>query len=68
MGNPGYTAVVDDRAARRCAHVLRIPVIGTAGVVVLAKRRGFIGSVEEALNQLQGSRALAIGKIGRNAG
>jgi len=55
MGKPGYTAVVDDRAARRCARVLRIPVIGTAGVVVLAKRRGFIGSVEEALIRLQGA-------------
>jgi predicted nucleic acid-binding protein len=55
MRKPGYTAVLDDRAARRCARVLRIPVIGTAGIVVLAKRRGFIGSVEEALMCLQGA-------------
>lgn len=40
---------VDDRAARRCARVLDIPLLGTAGVVVLAKRRGLIASVGEAL-------------------
>lgn len=50
-----YTALVDDRTARRCARVLGIPIMGTAGVVVLAKRRGLIGSVEEALRRLQGA-------------
>lgn len=53
MCKPDYTAVVDDRAARRCAQVLSIPLIGTAGVIVLAKRRGFLGSVEEALIRLK---------------
>ncbi len=55
LSKPGYTAIVDDRTARRCAHVLRIPVIGTAGVIVLAKRRGLIESVEAALIQLHGA-------------
>lgn len=36
------TAVIDDRAARRCAHVLGVPVIGTLGVIVRAKRRALI--------------------------
>ncbi len=53
--NRDYTAIVDDRTARRCAHVLRISIIGTAGVVVLAKRRGLIDSVEGALRSLQGA-------------
>lgn len=53
LSKPGYIAVVDDRAARRCAHVLSIPLIGNAGVIVLAKRRGLLGSVEEALLRLQ---------------
>lgn len=52
---PGYTAIVDDRAARRCARVLGIHLQGTAGVVVLAKRRGLIGSVREALGHLKGA-------------
>lgn len=51
--NPGYTAIVDDRAARRCARVLGIKTIGTAGVIVLAQRRGLIESVEGALRRLQ---------------
>jgi predicted nucleic acid-binding protein len=50
-----YTAIVDDREARRCASVLNIPLIGTAGVVVLARRRGLIDSTEFALRQLQDS-------------
>ncbi|MCF7997116.1 MAG: DUF3368 domain-containing protein [Chromatiaceae bacterium] len=53
MRKSGCTAIVDDRAARRCARVLSIPLIGTVGVIVLAKRRGFLGSVEEALHRLQ---------------
>lgn len=50
-----YTAIVDDREARRCANVLNISLLGTAGVVVLARRRGLIGSTEVALRQLQGA-------------
>jgi predicted nucleic acid-binding protein len=42
--------------ARRLQHggwVLGITIIGTAGVVVLAKRRGLIESTEGALRRLQ---------------
>ncbi len=45
--------ILDDRAARRCATVFGISAIGTAGIVVIAKRRGLIPSVEQALRQLQ---------------
>lgn len=38
------TAVLDDRAARRCATALERPVIGTLGVIVRAKREGFIAA------------------------
>jgi len=48
-----YFAIVDDREARRCARVLGIAILGTAGVVVLAKRRGLIESTEGALRRLQ---------------
>jgi predicted nucleic acid-binding protein len=37
---PGFEAVLDDRAARRCADVLNVPVCGTVGVLMRAKRRG----------------------------
>jgi predicted nucleic acid-binding protein len=48
-----FTACVDDREARRCAAVLGLNTIGTAGVVVLARRRGLIDSTEAALRRLQ---------------
>lgn len=53
--NRDYTAIVDDREARRCASILNISLIGTAGVVVLTRRRGLIDSMEVALRQLQGA-------------
>lgn len=55
LHSPGYTAIVDDRAARRCARVLGVRTMGTAGIVVLAKRKGLIASVEDSLRQLQGA-------------
>nr|WP_319566427.1 hypothetical protein [uncultured Rhodoferax sp.] len=32
-------AVIDDMDARRCAQTLGIPIFGTGGLLVLAKRR-----------------------------
>ncbi len=46
---PGTTAVLDDLAARRCASALRLPVIGTLGLLLRAKRTGTISSVKQAL-------------------
>lgn len=48
-----YRAVIDDRAARNCAKTLGIPMLGTGGILVLAKKRGLIDSVSEALKKLQ---------------
>jgi predicted nucleic acid-binding protein len=48
-----YTALVDDRAARRCAATLNIKTLGTGGILVLAKKRGLLDSVSEALKKLQ---------------
>lgn len=36
---PGCVVVLDDRAARRCAAALSIPMVGTVGVVALARQR-----------------------------
>jgi len=40
--NPGFEAVLDDGAARRCAGVFGIPVRGTLSLVALAKGRGYV--------------------------
>jgi predicted nucleic acid-binding protein len=50
--NPGYEAILDDRAARKCALSLKIPVRGTLSVILLAKREGRLLKVEPLLNQL----------------
>lgn len=49
----GWTAVVDDATARSCGRSLGIPVIGTLGVVLLAKRRGLVDSAAEVLRALR---------------
>lgn len=53
LNQSGYRAVIDDAAARRCARTLQVPMLGTGGVLVLAKRRGLIPSVESSLQELR---------------
>lgn len=48
-----HTALVDDRAARKCAETLNIKTLGTGGILVLAKKRGLINSVGESIKKLQ---------------
>src|SRR5262249_31195692 len=52
--NPGYRAVLDDFAARSCARVLELPLIGTLGAVLRAKRSGLISSASRVLQSLLG--------------
>jgi predicted nucleic acid-binding protein len=53
LTHPGYRAMVDDAGARRCARTLGIPILGTGGALILAKRRGLIASVAESLTALR---------------
>lgn len=46
--NPSHVAVLDDRAARRAAAALGVPVCGTLGVLALARRAGAIPSFTDA--------------------
>lgn len=50
--NPGSRAVLDDKAARDCARCLNIPVIGTLGIVLAAKRRGWIPAAKPVVDRL----------------
>ena len=50
---PGYAAVVDDRAARRCAAALKLPTLGTGAVIVLAKQQGLISQIAPGLQALR---------------
>lgn len=48
----GGTAVLDDRNARRCAKALEVPVIGTFGVIVRAKKQGLIAAAGPVIRAL----------------
>jgi uncharacterized protein len=44
--------IVDDRAARRLAQALGLTVIGTLGVLLAAKRHGFLAAVQPWMDSL----------------
>jgi hypothetical protein len=46
------TAVLDDATARACAKAIGVPVIGTLGVVVRAKRQGIVESAAEIMTAI----------------
>lgn len=50
--HPGYEVLIDDRAARNCAAALGIPVRGTLGVLLLAKKAGLVERVEPVLQEI----------------
>lgn len=50
--NPGYEAILDDRAAKTAALALEIPVRGTLGVILLAKREGKVEAARPIFEQL----------------
>jgi predicted nucleic acid-binding protein len=51
--NPGTVAILDDRAARRSATALKIPIVGTLGLLLAAKRSGLIESIEKAIERVK---------------
>lgn len=53
MATPGWMAVLDDAAARKCARSFSIPVLGTLAIIVRARRQGLIPSAAEAIRALQ---------------
>ena len=53
LGHEGWTAVLDDQAARRCARSFAIPLRGTLGIVILAKMQGLIPSAAQVLRALR---------------
>jgi len=46
---PESTAVLDDLAARRCAEALHLNLVGTLGLLLVAKRRGAIASIRDSM-------------------
>lgn len=53
LGRSGSTVVLDDRKAREAARALGLPVMGTLGIILGAKREGRIPSASDALKDLR---------------
>lgn len=53
MAIPGWIAVLDDGAARKCARSFRVPTLGTLGISVRAKQRGLIPSAADVIKALR---------------
>jgi predicted nucleic acid-binding protein len=51
--NPVYEAILDDRAARKCAAALGLRVRGTLGILLLAKKEGQVPSVRPLFDRLR---------------
>jgi predicted nucleic acid-binding protein len=47
------TAILDDAAARSCAKAFGVPVLGTLGVVLRAKKRGIISKAADVLQAIR---------------
>ena len=52
---PGTTAILDDRAARRAALALQIPLTGTLGLLVAAVRNKLLPSLPDAIDAVRAS-------------
>ena len=55
IGRKAVAILLDDDPARKLAVQLGLPVIGTAGVLVLAKERQFIPAVRPCLELFSGA-------------
>lgn len=53
VGKPGIGVVLDDLQARKCAALLDIPLIGSLGLVVLAKRKGLLNLAKPEFERLK---------------
>lgn len=49
------TVLIDERLGRAVARRLGLPVVGSLGVLIAAKRSGWLDSVQSAINQMQGN-------------
>ena len=50
--HPGTEAIIDDLAGRKCAASLNIPVRGTLGIVLVAKKRGLIPEAQPVIEDI----------------
>lgn len=54
LANPGFRAVLDDLRGRRCAQSLGVPLFGTLGVIVDARRQGLVPLARPLIAAIRG--------------
>jgi predicted nucleic acid-binding protein len=52
LTHPEYEAILDDLSARKCARSLGIPLRGTVGIILLAKKRSYISKAAPLIKSL----------------
>lgn len=52
LGKPGTGVVLDDLQARNCAVLFDLPLIGSLGLIVLAKRKGLLNLAKPEIERL----------------
>ena len=63
----GWTAIIDDGAARRCARALAIPLLGTLGIILRARQAGLIEAATPLLQALKAAGIRLDDEVIRNA-
>jgi predicted nucleic acid-binding protein len=53
LAHPGALAIIDDYAARTCARVLGMPLVGTLGLALRAKMAGDVASARSLIDELR---------------
>jgi predicted nucleic acid-binding protein len=53
FAEPGWTAILDDAAARKCARSFALDVKGTLAVLILARQSGLIPSAADLIRNLK---------------
>ena len=53
LANPGWTAILNDGAARKCAVAFSVDVKGSLAIVILARKRGLIPQAKQVLRAMQ---------------
>lgn len=72
LQTPKITTILDDKAARECAKSLGFKVLGTLGILLIAKRRGWIPAARPVVEHLltqgmflsPGLIAMALAEVG----
>ena len=55
LAHPGAEAIIDDKAGRRCAESLGIPIRGTVGLILEARHRGVIAAARPVIDDVRRS-------------